>query len=481
MNMISRLAPLLFALLIIQAHAASSQWELSSIIGPNMVLQRETEAPLWGWDTPGTAISVSFRGKVYHTTAAKDGSWRIRVTTGKAAGPLELTIEGSQKVTFTNVLVGEVWIAGGQSNMWWHEGSCTNAEQEKADATYPQIRMWDANSSTNSGGWPADTPQRTVKTSWTEITPGNVANLPGVPFFFARELYKKLGVPVGIIHLAVPGQDIETFASPLFIRTHLPLARGGAEQEHKPLPSCHFNGLVAPAAPFAARGFLWWQGEANAARHLQYASVFPGVIEDWREAWQLPAAPFLFVELANFLKPQSHPVEDDLWPALRAAQASALQLDQVYEVTAVDAIGPGENPNNIHPPNKQLIGHRLYAAAMANVYGASHMAWSGPRFKSAAFSGSEVTLSFDYTDGGLASRDGTALRGFAIAGPDRQFHWAEVRISRNRVILSSTNTPAPIAVRYSWANNPIGNLINGKGLPAFPFRTDHWNLTQKAD
>ena len=454
-------------------------WELPAIISSGMVLQRDGAVPLWGWDEPGTIVTVSFRDQKCTAQAGADGQWRLWIPAGPAGGPFLLRIEGSRTVTVAEVLVGEVWIAGGQSNMWWHEGSCRNAAGDK-DVSFPGIRIWDANTSTNQAGWPAETPQRTVPAHWVSVTPETVANLPGVPFYFAREIHQKLKIPVGIVHLAVPGQSIETFLSPAFIQAHLPLARDQQTQLKQPAPSCFFNGMVAPAAPYAARGFLWWQGESNADRHLQYRVLFPGLIEDWRRCWERPDAPFLFVELANFLKLQSQPVEDDPWPALRDAQTFALQLDHVQEVSAIDVLGPAESPFNIHPPNKQVIGHRLALAARATVYGERRLVWSGPRFQSAQFDGARVRVSFTQIGGGLIAKDGQPLKGFALAGADRQFSWAVASLSQdNTVILTATNVPQPIAARYDWANNPSGTLVNREGLPAFPFRTDHWNLTEK--
>jgi len=452
---------------------ARADWELPSVISSNMVLQQETQAPLWGWDEPGTKVTVTFRGQTVAAQAGADGKWQVRIATGKAGGPFVLRIEGSRVAVIEGVLVGEVWVAGGQSNMWWHEGGCRDADREKADADYPLIRIWDANTATNQGGWPASTPQRSVRATWTTASAGVVANFPGVPFFFARELHRKLKVPVGIVHIAVPGQAIETFLSPAYLASNWPDLPAPT---NRPQPACFFNGMVAPASPYGARGFLWWQGESNASQFARYRVLFPALIEDWRQCWGIENAPFLFVELANFLKPQSRPVEDDLWPALRDAQLSALTLDGVWEVSAIDVLGAGEDPFNIHPPNKQLIGHRLFLAAMANVYGEKRDVWCGPRYRSVRFDGKRAVLSFDFVGGGLVARDGGELKGFSVAGTDRQFFWGDAHRDGKTIIVTSTNVPAPVAVRYDWANNPFGNLYNKEGQPAFPFRTDRWNL-----
>ena len=475
-----KISKLIFVLLLTMVGTAVlpirllAGWELPSIISSNMVLQQETAAPLWGWDAPGTKITVLFRGQEVTTQAGEDGKWQVRVTTGKAGGPFVLRIKGSSEVTLEGVLVGEVWVAGGQSNMWWHEGNCKNADQEKNNSDYPQLRIWDANTSTNQGGWSAVTPQHNVQAVWKISVPSTVADFPGVPFFFARELHRQLKVPVGIVHVAVPGTAIETFLSPTYLAQNWPHM---AAATNRSAFSCFYNGMVAPVLPFAVRGFLWWQGEGNATEYSKYRVLFPSLIEDWRQAWEMPAAPFFYVELANFLKVQTRAMEDDLWPALRDAQKSALALDQVWEVSAIDILDSDENIFNIHPSNKQLVGHRLFLAAMANVYGDKMCSWSGPRYRSVRFKRNEAILSFDYVGGGLVASDDKPLKGFAIAGADHQFYLGDAHLNGNTVVVTSTNVPIPVAVRYDWANNPFGNLGNKDGLPAFPFRTDHWNLT----
>ncbi|MFO7956193.1 MAG: sialate O-acetylesterase [Candidatus Brocadiia bacterium] len=506
-------------LLGLLAGSVGAEVELPSIIGDAMVLQRGTEAALWGWDEPGTTVTVTFRGSEVTTRAGDDGKWMTRVSTGEAGGPFELRISGTDERTLSNVMVGEVWVAGGQSNMWWFVRNCVDAEQEIAAADYPEIRFWDANTGPREAGWIADSPQRTVETEWQVTSPQTVGNFAGVAYFFARDLHEELDVPVGIVHLAVPGSPIEPFLSEEFAHAHLPQqmqnleyrrrdypealkrheqalaewekAREAAEREgreppRKPRaprnpeeargPGTFFNGMVWPAHPFTTRGFLWYQGESNAGRSLQYSVLFPSLIEEWRELWGDPDAPFLFVELAEFLEEQTRPVEDATWPALRDAQHAALDLDNCYMVSSIDVFREGENVRNIHPPNKQLVARRLFLTALANVYGREGVVWSGPLYRSAEFKGGEVVIHFDHVGGGLTAH-GDELRGFALAGPDRVFHWAEAEIRGDAVVLTSDEVDAPVAARYGWANNPIGNLYNEEGLPAFPFRTDHWVLT----
>jgi sialate O-acetylesterase len=234
---------------------------------------------------------------------------------------------------------------------------------------------------------------------------------------------------------------------------------------------------LRPAAPFTAKGFLWWQGENNAGRAEQYRVLFPSLIDDWRKQWNNETMPFLFVELANFgfRQGENEPVKDDNWPALRDAQRSALALPNTYRVTAIDILDEEGPVWNIHPLNKQLIGNRLFLTALANVYGDKTMSWSGPAFTSASFKGNTTIVTFAHAKG-LKAKEGTEIKGFALAGSERKWHWAQAKVVGENLVISSANVPQPVAVRYSWHINPLGNLVNGASLPAFPFRSDQWNL-----
>lgn len=481
---------MLFSLLGFGSHDQGNL-ELPSLIGNNMILQQQTDVAIWGWDNPGTNVTVIFRNSKVSTKVELDGKWMARVPSGAAGGPFTLKIQGTNALTLENVLVGEVWVAGGQSNMWWRVSECKDAEKEISSANYPDIRVWDANTQPQSAGWRADKPQKTVKAAeWKITTPKTVRTFPGTAYFFARELHEKLKVPVGIVHLAVPGQDIETFLSKEFIQAHLPQAlevlqyrqkvpKAPGERDTSSRPGDFFNGMIYPTAPYTTRGFIWWQGENNAARSLQYRILFPSLIEEWRRLWGSNDAPFLFVELANFLSKQTRPSEDDAWPALRDAQREALRLPRTARISTIDILSEKDDISNIHPPNKQLAGHRLYLAAMANVYGDRDLIWSGSAYKSVQFEGNKATVTFDHIGSGLMVKDGSELKGFALAGSDRQFFWAKGEIEGNKVVLTSNEVNQPIAVRYAWANNPIGNLYNKEGLPAFPFRSDNWILMLK--
>jgi sialate O-acetylesterase len=234
-----------------------------------------------------------------------------------------------------------------------------------------------------------------------------------------------------------------------------------------------WNGMVAPVMPFGAKGFIWWQGEANSDRTSDYRVRFPALIEDWRRQWRLPQAPWIFVELANFGERYGSMMEDAPWPALRDAQKSALSYPEVYRVSAIDIL---EKPTwEIHPPNKAQTGHRLFLAALANVYGHRSTAWSGPDVQAIEFEASQCLVTLKDSKG-LRTRDGKDVRGFVLSGSDRQWYPAEATIRGHQIVVKCKEVLQPVAVRYAWMNNPDVNLENEAGLPAWPFRSDCWNL-----
>lgn len=451
--------------------------ELPSIIGDRMVLQQQTDVNLWGWDKPGNTVTVKFRGQEVQTPVEVDGKWQVKIPSGEAGGPFNLTVEGSEEVTLKDVLVGEVWVAGGQSNMWWFVSRSDNSKQEISQANFPNIRVWDGNSSPKENGWPTDTPQKTVPVKWELTTPKTVQGFPATAYFFAKELHQKLNVPIGIVHLAVPNREIETFLSQPLLAANFPetLAFWQLQKDAQTRPAQLFNGMVYPTIPYTPRGFIWWQGEANAKEAMQYRTLFPSLIQEWRSLSGNDNAPFLFVELANFLEKQIYPSEDDPWPRLREAQKEALNLPNTAMVSTIDILDENDDLSNIHPPNKQLAGKRLFLAAMAKVYGEKDLVWRGPSYRSVEFKENQAIVTFDSAGKGLKIK-GDKLKGFAVAGSNHRFFWADGKIEGNRVILTSEAVKQPVAVRYGWANNPVGNLYNEADLPTFPFRTDNWLL-----
>ena len=489
---------------------ASVGWSdvrLPAVFGDHMVLQRESPVPVWGWADMGETVTVSVAGQTKTTSAGADGRWMVKLDPLKpGADPVELTVAGKNSRTIKDVLVGEVWIGSGQSNMVWPVNRSLDHEKEIAAADQPQIRLFQVKNAV------ADAPKSDVEGSWSICSPESVPNFSAVAYFFGRELRKSLDVPVGLIQSAWGGTPAEswttnaTLAADPMLRpiqerwekrmAEYPAAKAEKKPEppgpgwppmgpdHPHQPSCLWNAMIHPLVPFAIRGAIWYQGENNADRAFQYRTLFPAMIKDWRAAWGA-AFPFFFVQLAAFKDPVAEPA-DAKWAELREAQTMALALPNTGQASAID-IG---DPKDIHPKNKQEVGRRLALIALATTYGKGGV-YSGPTYESKAVDNDKVRIKFSNVGGGLigapspsakASGDGreAPLRGFAVAGEDRKFVWADAAIAGDAVVVSSPKVPKPVAVRYAWADYPEGNLTNKEGLPANPFRTDDWpGLTDK--
>ena len=496
-----------FAVLAVAA-VAGAEVLLHPLFSEHMVLQQDERIPVWGKAAPGEKVTVTIGRRKGDDRANENGDWMVRLRSLDAGGPYEITVAGENNtLTVSDVLVGEVWVASGQSNMAWTVSRSMNAEQEIANADYPQMRLFSVPRKT------ADTPQETVEAQWQVTTPETIPNFSAVAYFFGRELYARLDVPIGLIHTSWGGTPSEAWTSleklqetpaakPILNRWEDILAKHPQAQEgylkqlvewkqaaeqaekdgkkipqkpqppwgpdHHHRPANLYNAMIAPLVPYAIKGAIWYQGESNASRAYQYRTIFPAMIEDWREQWDQGKFPFLFVQLANFRERKEEPGESD-WAELREAQFMALDLKNTGMAVIID-IGEADD---IHPKNKQDVGKRLAHWALAEEYGEDVVA-SGPLFDSARFRGDSVVLRFDYADGGLVARDG-GLKGFSIAGSDREFIWADAEIiGRKKIRVSSDKVSRPVAVRYGWADNPECNLYNEAGLPASPFRTDEW-------
>lgn len=616
---------------------------LPKIFSDNMVLQRGKELRIWGNADAGEKVSVSMGAQKESTRANKEGKWEIKLSPYKAGGPHKLVVKGQNTITFNNVMIGDVWLASGQSNMEWSVNRSNNAEEEIQLANFKNIRLFSVPRKISS------TPQTDFEEGqWQECTPETVGDFSAVAYFFGRKLHNQLDVPIGLINSSWGGTVAETWISPevmkededfkeimsdgnapdleeqekaakqkmenwlskieeedkgrsenwesletidatwddmslpvlweqnglpgidgiVWFRKEFSLSDHEAQQglilnlgpiddsdytyingklvgknidkydldrrytvpaellkpgknviairvvdtgggggfpgtenqlyymtgqgkislagpwkynvgiageapsspQRGPniYPSLLFNGMINPITNFPIRGTIWYQGESNAARAWQYRRIFTNLINDWRTQWNQPEMPFLFVQLANFMKADHQPVESE-WAELREAQASALELPNTGMAVAID-IGEA---NDIHPRNKQDVGKRLALAAMKVSYDRD-IVHSGPIFKSLSVEGNKAILEFSSTGSGLMANDKYGyLKGFAIAGENQDFHWARARIEDNKVIVWSDQVEKPVAVRYAWGNNPDdANLYNKEGLPASPFRTD---------
>jgi len=496
-------------LLLVSAGAALGDVKLPAVISDNMVLQGNKKVSIWGWAKPGeeVMVGVSWHSMKWAVTADKDGKWMFKMNSPKTGGPYEMTISGKNTITIKNIMVGEVWVCSGQSNMQWSVQASANAEQEISAANYPNIRLFTVTRKV------ATEPQSDCEGSWTLCSPQTVPGFSAVAYYFGRELHEELDVPIGLIHTSWGGTPAEAWtrrealekeadAAPILERyddvvAKYPQAKKEYEQkivewkktvekakaegektprrpgaplgpEHPHSPAGLYNAMIAPLIPYGIGGAIWYQGESNASRAYQYRKLFPAMIKNWRNDWGQGDFPFLFVQLANFRAVNPQPTESD-WAELREAQLMTLALPNTGMAVIID-IGEADD---IHPKNKQDVGKRLALWALARSYG-KELVYSGPIYKSMKIKGNEIILYFDHVGGGLIAAGDESLKGFAIAGADRKFVWADAKIDGDNIVVSSGEVSAPVAVRYAWADNPVCNLYNEEGLPASPFRTDNW-------
>ncbi|MBS1852512.1 MAG: hypothetical protein JST79_16525 [Acidobacteria bacterium] len=643
---------LLGCLLVVASASLWADPTLPSLFSHHMVLQRGRPIPVWGWADPGEKISVTLNSLTRDTVAAADGRWKLELPSMPAGGPFLLTVRGKKTLEVKDVLVGEVWIFSGQSNMSFALSGATGGEAAIATANNPEIRLFTVPQRSTME------PQTNVASQWVQCSPDTARSFSAAAYFFGRKLQSTLHVPVGLIHTSWPGTAAESWTplealradaelKPILDRWNAapaeahasagraaeigmefddfvllpadggpPVAfsnfddggmtnalhgywtyqwnagpqsafdltrpgRGGAgyaarisgalepnetaslsssfraddapadlsayagirfyvrgsgafqlftiqptiydwdnygspglqaTADWQPItiwfkdlkqagwgvvepftpasltslmiqvkrlpgedplpPSSLYQAMIAPLIPYGIRGAAWYQGESNAYRSYQYRRLLPALITAWRKAWGEGDFPFLVVQLPNLGQHDEKPSEA-LWSELREAQWMALRLPNTGLAVTID-VG---DPNNLHPPRKQEVGERLALWTLGATYG-EKIEYSGPLYESAKFTGAQVTIQFTHTGSGLQARgDGAGpakLRGFALAGSDHVFHWADATIAGNTVVVTSPEVAAPVAVRYGWGGNPECNLYNQEGLPASPFRTDDW-------
>jgi len=475
---------------------------LAPLFSDHMVLQRGADVPVWGKATPGEKITVTYAGKKATATADGNGAWTAKLPPLKVGNATSLTVTGDrnpESVILKDVLVGDVWICSGQSNMQWAVRQSANAEQEAANAKFANIRFFQVprrSSTQPSKGLerPAATtqPEQRMQAQWAVCTPETAPDFSAVGYYFGREIHQKQDVPIGLIQNAWGGMPVESFMSEEAIKAnpdfHVLLekreasttreVKGPSGQVRPPngpqWATNIYNRMVYPVLPYAIKGVIWYQGESNAPRAEQYRKLFPAMIRDWRKQWKQGDFPFLFVQLANYGNGKPNPTEpaDSQWAELREAQT--LALTAVPNTAMAVIIDIGEN-KDIHPKNKQDVGKRLALGAQKLAYRKYDIAYSGPIYRDMKVEGNRVRIRFDHANG-LKTKDGAAPKGFAVAGDDKKFVWADAKIDGNDVIVWSDQVKKPVAVRYGWADDPTVSLYNAAGLPASPFRTDDWPM-----
>jgi sialate O-acetylesterase len=477
---------------------------LPGVFSDNMVLQRDLEIAIFGKAEAGEEVTASVAGQKASAKAGADGKFVIKVPPLKAGGPHELTVAGKNTITIKNVMVGEVWLASGQSNMAFTLSKSADAADAIAQADQSQLRLLTITRGT------AETPQSIHGGRWEVCSAKNAGSFSAVAYHFGLELQKKLNCPVGLINASWAGTPIEPWMSKAALESDPAFKeildgwaakiaggkaandayepqyqewRKNAEQSiasksrfgqqpdapetsprHHYSPNSTRNFMIEPLAPFTIRGVIWYQGEGNRDRPDLYRTLFPLMIQDWRTLWGSEFT-FLFVQLPNYGKPSDVPTDTKM-AQQREAQALALSLPKTGMAVTID-IG---NPADIHPTNKKDVGYRLAQQALAVAY-EQKVVPSGPLFESMKIEGDKARIAFKHADG-LEAKGGEPLKGFAIAGADNKFVWADAKIDGATVVVSSPQVKQPAAVRYAWADVPTANLFNKAGLPAAPFRTD---------
>ena len=496
--------------LVCAAGTATADVRLASLFSDHMVLQQQTAATVWGWADPGEKVNVSGSwGASAAATAAGDGTWRIQLKTPNAGGPFAVTVKAANTIELKDVLIGEVWLCSGQSNMHMSVASSDNASEEIAAANYPRMRLVSVILAT------ATEPQAECKVKpWAACSPESVKSFSASGYFFGRKLHQELDVPIGLVQSCWGGTCIEAWTAwesqkvdpvvqaikaswdsrdekydPEAAKAQYKKDRVAwsewvkAGQKGKPprrprppvqprkdrnYPSNLYNAMIQPLVPFAINGAIWYQGEGNAGRGAHYRVQMERLITSWRQLWSRDFS-FYFVQLPNFRAPWTNPVEDGGWPEIRESfMNTAKEVPNTGMAITID-IG---DETNIHPKNKQDVGDRLGRLALHQTYGKTGFPWCGPVFRSCEFRGATARVKFDTGGAPLAARDGEALYGFALTGQNGvPVHAGALIEGPDTVVVSSPQVKYPAIVHYAWAINPVGcNLINAGGLPASPFR-----------
>ncbi len=492
----------LFSILITIVVAA--QLKLPALISNNMVLQQNKDVTLWGWAAPNAKVEILPDWKDYPKaiTADTNGKWIINIATPKAGGPYSIHFKSNNtSITVKNILIGEVWLASGQSNMefpmgkaeGWRTGA-HNAATEMPKANYPNIRMIDVPNRVS------DAPQDDFKGEWLACTPETVKDFSAVAYFFAKEIQAATGYPIGIINSTWGGTPAESWTRKDILESDTgfkkiieryqqeiekyPAAyakyktsyekwkadtssnKKGAPKEpvgpnHNKSPGKLYNGMIAPLIPYTLQGVIWYQGESNADRAWQYRRLFPAMITGWRQDWHNNKLPFYFVQIAPH---RSQP------PEIREAQLYSWQTTKHTGMVVSTDYGDSVD---IHPRNKEVIGKRLSLWALKNEYGKKAIETSGPVYKSMKVKGNKIIIAFTNAKG-LIALNNQPLQEFVIAGSDKKFVPAQAIIKGNTVTVWSNEINTPLAVRFNWSKVPQAELYNSAGLPATPFRTDNW-------
>lgn len=486
--------------------ARAGELRLPTVLGDSMVLQRDIPIRIWGWGDAGNPVTVTLGGVSETGTCGDDGRFDVSFPARSAStDPITLTVKsGDQAIQRSDILIGEVWVCSGQSNMAWPVDQANDADLEKLTANFPAMRI------ISIPNVAAREPQSTFKGTWEPVTPKSVGSFSAVGYFFGRRLHQTLNVPVGLIDNAWGGSAAEAWVPPETLqkagkyvhllkkwsdletsydhdaelakhaKVHQQWVAGGRKgraprRPRNQLTGNHrpgnlYYGCLTPIIGYSIRGAIWYQGESNSGRSYQYRDLFPRMITQWREDWGQGDFAFYWVQLADFHNETEQPGESN-WAELREAQTMTLKLPHTGQAVITDL---GE-ASDIHPRNKQDVAKRLARLALNQDYAMDSLVAESPRYLKASFEDGRAVIDFQSVGGGLDTFDVPQLRGFAIAGEDKKFVHANAKIvDADTVEVFHPNVKNPIAVRYAWADNPVANVQNKEGLPLTPFRTDHF-------
>jgi sialate O-acetylesterase len=461
--------PLIMLLFIIWVNLSFGNIWLPSILSDNMVLQQNSTATIWGWTTHSSE-SITVIGSWNNesvTVKAHQGFWSVKLPTPKAGGPYTLRVQGHEEIVLTNILIGEVWICSGQSNMeWTPEMGLSNAEEEIKNANYPNIRFFTVLKHI------ASAPQDDTPGDWLVCSPETLKNFSSVGYFFGRRLHKDLSIPIGLINSSWGGSNVEVWMPKKVLAQDEELLNSVEKIKDYPYwprhPGVAYNAMIHPILKFEIAGAIWYQGESNRPNANAYYKTFPMMINYWRKVWK-KELPFYFAQLAPFDYKSSANIEAAV---VRDAQLHTMMLVNKTGMAVTNDIG---ELDNIHPKNKQDVGNRLALWALAKTYGVDNIEFSGPIYKSMEIKKNKIIIYFDHVGNGLIKR-GKALNEFTIAGADKKFYKAKAKIVGNTIEVKAPEVKNPVAVRFAFSDTALPNLFNDSGLPASAFRTDNWQI-----
>lgn len=470
----NRLVFIVVVLTFFQSITVKAQVSFPSFISDNMVLQRESEVPIWGKAKPNLKVymTCSWDNSKYATTATEDGKWVVKIKTPSAGGPFTIQVNDH---LIKNILIGEVWICSGQSNMQLSLSQTENGNNEATNAKLPNIRLFYVAREL------ADAPKDNCYGAWTECSPESAKSFSAVAYYFGKKLYEELHVPIGLIHTSWGGSTAQAWVKEELLRTDTSYNGYYTIERQKALkakpgelpitqhsPAKLYNAMIHPLIPYGIKGVIWYQGESNQdyceGDPERYLKLFPLLIDSWRNEWKQGDFPFYYVQIAPF--PRTF---QNVGALLRDSQRKCLAVKNTGIAVTLD-IG---DTTNIHPKNKIDVGNRLALWALAKDYGKSNLVYSGPIYKSLSIKSNKAIINFTETGSGLLAKDGK-LTDFEIAGVDKIFYKADAIIEGATVLVSSDKVKKPVAVRYAFTNTSVASLFNKEGLPASSFRTDDW-------